>query len=104
MNSTSASLYGSCPRPGGVAWRRDEGEGALAQPPTAAAARQAAIASRHCLRMTAYRNRFAIGVVHTLWEAFPGCPTAALYDRDSSSRSALASRTSIVSSPSVNVR
>src|SRR5438445_8327263 len=61
MNSTSASLYGSSPSPGGVGWRRDEG--ALAQPPpTAAAARHVAIASRHCLLMTAYGNRFASGL------------------------------------------
>src|SRR6516225_1557484 len=46
MNSTSASLYGSCPSPGGVAWRRDEA--ARAQP-TSDAARHVAIASQRCL-------------------------------------------------------
>src|SRR5919198_2274782 len=61
MNSTSASLYGSSPSPGGVGWRRDEG--ALAQPPaTAAAARHVAIASRHSLLITTYRSRFTSGL------------------------------------------
>src|SRR6516165_49423 len=48
MNSTSASLYGSCPSPGGVAWRRDEAA-RVQPPPTTDAARHVAIASQRCL-------------------------------------------------------
>src|SRR6476619_257816 len=71
MNSTSASLYGSCPSPGGVWCRWDEG--ALAQPlPAAAANRHAASASRQLVCMATYGIRFGSGlelksVLPVLW-------------------------------------
>src|SRR5947207_10320899 len=71
MKSTSASLYGSRPSPGGVACRPDEG--VLAQPnPNAATNRNAAIASRETVLIRAPNNgSYAIrprgGTLHAGW-------------------------------------
>src|SRR5205823_1076772 len=59
MNSTSASLYGSRPRPGGVAWRPEDG--ARAHPlPNAAAASHVASARREIVAIRRSQGRIVV--------------------------------------------
>src|SRR5439155_22205181 len=59
MNSTSASLYGSRPRPGGVGWRPEDG--ARAHPlPNAAAASHVASARREIVAIRRSQGRIVV--------------------------------------------